>query len=85
MLGCGVGMAGSLYYNFFRVAMPLAIVLLLCSAAKKGPGTKKSIEEKKEGKERRKKTKEDEKMMVFLGTRSKMRKHFVRLERSLAN
>ena len=48
-------MAGSLYYNFFRVAMPLAIVLLLCSVAKKGPGTKKSIEEKKEGKERRKK------------------------------
>ena len=50
-----VGMAGSLYYNFFRVAMPLAIVLLLCSAAKKGPGTKKSIEEKKRVKRKKKK------------------------------
>ena len=52
---------------------------------KRALAPKKSIEEKKEGKKRRKKTKEDEKMMVFLGTRSKMRKHFVRLERSLAN
>ena len=42
------------------------------------------IEEKRREK-KEKKTKEDEKMMVFLGTRSKMRKHFVRLERSLAN
>ena len=85
MLGYRVGMAVSLYYNFFRVAMPLAIVLLLCLAAKKGPWHQKKYKRKKGGKRKKKKTKEDEKMMVFLGTRSKMRKHFVRLERSLAN
>ena len=52
-------MGGSLYYNFFRVAMSLAIVLLLCLAAKKGPGTKKKYKrtkrrEKKEEKKLRK-------------------------------
>ena len=51
-------MAVSLYYNVFRVAMPSAIVLLLCLAAKKGPDTKKNTyRRKKEGKERKKKRK----------------------------
>ena len=55
MLGYRVGMAVSLYYNFFRVAMPLAIVLLLCLAAKKGPDTKKSKYRRKKRREKKEK------------------------------
>ena len=63
-------------------------MLLLCLAAKKGPWHQKKYrraEKRRKKTKKEEKTKEDEKMMVFLGTRSKMRKHFVRLERSLAN